>query len=188
MVLDAGCGEGRNAVYLAGRGALVHAVDVSATALANGRAQWPDDNGVTWQQADLTRMPLPAARYDAVIACSVLHWLAGEAAVERLFSRLRQAVKPGGLHALVVFNDRLPYPEDTAPSQPTLLAHDWYLERYAGWHLAAVADRDSTHTHPGDSAPHAHAISRIIARRPEEAAGERPARHDDQSGGQASDG
>src|SRR6266849_156523 len=44
-VLDTGCGEGRNAIYLARLGANVRAVDISSRrAIANAQRAWPDRN------------------------------------------------------------------------------------------------------------------------------------------------
>jgi SAM-dependent methyltransferase len=164
-VLDVGCGEGRNAIYLANRGAVVEGVDVSVAAWANRRVAWPDEARITWREADITTMPLDI-RYDAVLACSVLHWLASDSTIAAVLHRLKEAVRPGGLHAIVVFNDRLPYIADTASRQPVLLSHEWYVDKYADWAFIAASDTDSIHTHPGEEEPHAHSITRIMARRP----------------------
>ena len=164
-VLDVGCGEGRNAIYLANRGAAVEGVDVSMAALANGRMACPDEAAITWRRADILTMPLDT-RYDAVLACSVFHWLAGESEIAAALRRLKEAVRPGGLHAVVAFNDRLPYVADNAPRQPVLLSHEWYVDKYADWTFITVTDTDSIHTHPGEEEPHAHSITRITARRP----------------------
>ena len=53
MVLNVGCGEGKNAIYCSRRGATVFAVDVSEAALENARKTWPDYSRVTWKVADL---------------------------------------------------------------------------------------------------------------------------------------
>ena len=45
-VLDLGCGEGKNAAFLASRGALVEAIDSSELALANARSAWPSAENV----------------------------------------------------------------------------------------------------------------------------------------------
>lgn len=69
--LDLGCGEGGDAVWLAGRGWRVTAVDVSATALARV-AEHAEEAGVgdrvrtEWHDLDAT---FPAGTYDLVSAC-----------------------------------------------------------------------------------------------------------------------
>jgi SAM-dependent methyltransferase len=165
-VLDAGCGEGRNAVALAERGARVHAVEISAEAIGNRPPHWRDHAGVRWEQADITTMSLPEGGYDGVLLCSVLHWLVDAEQVMAVLRASRNAVRAGGLHTIVVFNDRLPYPDTGAARPPALLPHDWYTAAYRGWDLLLQSDSTSTHIHPGESEPHSHGITRIIARRP----------------------
>ena len=41
-VLDAGCGEGKNAIHLARLGAKVRGIDVCPLAIENARKAWPD--------------------------------------------------------------------------------------------------------------------------------------------------
>lgn len=68
--LDLGCGEGGDALWLAGRGWQVTAVDVSASVLARGaqRAEQAGLGGrIDWQQHDLSRS-LPAGTFDLVSA------------------------------------------------------------------------------------------------------------------------
>ncbi|RBY93387.1 SAM-dependent methyltransferase [Blastococcus sp. TF02-8] len=91
--LDAGCGEGADALWLAERGWRVTGVDFSTVALeraaAQGRAQGLD---VDWVQADLD-VWTPPTRYDLVTA----HYLhARGASRAELFERLAAAVAPGG--------------------------------------------------------------------------------------------
>jgi SAM-dependent methyltransferase len=66
--LDLGCGEGGDALWLAGRGWTVTAVDISATALARGRAE-AERLGlvVDWRRQDLAQA-LPTGPYDLVSA------------------------------------------------------------------------------------------------------------------------
>jgi len=70
--LDLGCGEGGDAIWLAQRGWLVTAVDISTTALARGREAamaLPAASGrIDWVAADLTEWR-PTASYDLVSAC-----------------------------------------------------------------------------------------------------------------------
>ena len=64
--LDAGCGEGAEAIWLAARGWTVTGADISAEALARA-AQHAADSGVEveWTQADLS-VWRPDATYDLV--------------------------------------------------------------------------------------------------------------------------
>ena len=75
--LDLGCGEGRNAIWLADQGWSVTAVDFAAKALdkARARAAALTAEGasldITWTQADLFTYEPPAGSYDLVLVTYV---------------------------------------------------------------------------------------------------------------------
>ena len=64
--LDLACGTGRNAVYLAGLGFAVDAVDISAEALAIGRAR-TRALPIRWLEHDLDSGFVPEAGYDVIV-------------------------------------------------------------------------------------------------------------------------
>ena len=64
--LDLACGTGRNAVYLAGLGFAVDAVDISAEALAIGRER-ALNSPIRWLERDLDSGFVPDARYDVIV-------------------------------------------------------------------------------------------------------------------------
>lgn len=78
--LDLGCGEGRNALWLAGRGWLVTGVDFAGVALARaarlaGRADLAAR--VTWVQADVSDAGAWGGSYDLVVI-AYLHQVGAE--------------------------------------------------------------------------------------------------------------
>ena len=73
-VLDAGCGEGKNAIAFASRGARVSALDCSELALRNAQRAWPD-KAVEWIHGDVRSYNLPLEAFDVVIAYGLLHCL-----------------------------------------------------------------------------------------------------------------
>ncbi|UVS79061.1 bifunctional 2-polyprenyl-6-hydroxyphenol methylase/3-demethylubiquinol 3-O-methyltransferase UbiG [Actinokineospora sp. UTMC 2448] len=97
--LEAGCGEGANAIWLAGRGWRVTAVDISATALERAREDGADVP-VDWVHADLTDWTPPAEHFDLVSA----HYVHPTGPPGALFAKLASAVSPGGT-LLVVGHD-----------------------------------------------------------------------------------
>jgi 2-polyprenyl-3-methyl-5-hydroxy-6-metoxy-1,4-benzoquinol methylase len=75
-VLDLGCGQGWFSRQLAMRGAQVTGIDISAGQLANAR--WHEAThplGISYRQLDAARVAedWPAASFDLVTACMVLH-------------------------------------------------------------------------------------------------------------------
>jgi len=97
--LDVAAGEGRNAVWLAGRGFAVDAVDFSEVGMAKGRAlAGARGVDVGWIVADVETWPVPAGRYDLVILFYLQLPLERMRGVVRRYAR---AVAPGGTFLLV---------------------------------------------------------------------------------------
>ena len=100
--LDVGCGEGADAIWLAGRGWTVTAVDVSAVAVDRARhAAERAGVVVEWRAGDALTLGLPEGAFDLVsLQYPALPKAAGDAVVRRLLG----TVRPGGL-LLAVYHD-----------------------------------------------------------------------------------
>ena len=121
--LDLGCGEGGDAIWLAGLGWLVTAVDVSATALDRASAEAVAagvEDRIDFQQHDLART-FPSGAFDLVSAQYLQSPI--EFPRERVLQAAAQAVAPGGLLLIVTHgsapswswaspNTRFPTPEE----------------------------------------------------------------------------
>jgi SAM-dependent methyltransferase len=88
--LDAGCGTGRLAQRLAGRGYQVSGVDGSAAMLAAAKERLPDGQ---FAEADLTALPLPDAAVDLVVSGLALTHVPTLGPVYAEFARV---LRPGG--------------------------------------------------------------------------------------------
>lgn len=102
LALDAGCGNGAEALWLAGNGWRVTAVDFSAVALESGRAvaQMVGTDvaqRIKWVEGDLGNWTPAARRYDLVISLYV--HVAG--AMQEMVGRLAAATAVGGNLLLV---------------------------------------------------------------------------------------
>lgn len=100
--LDAGSGEGADAIWLARQGWTVAAVDISSVALARAAAHAAAEPGaarrISWIHRDLTAWVPPAGTFDLVSA-QFLHWPAAERTA--VYGRLAAAVAPGGTLLIV---------------------------------------------------------------------------------------
>jgi trans-aconitate 2-methyltransferase len=92
LVLDAGCGGGGVTKLLLADPAhpRVIAVDADAAMVAKARETLPPEVPVA--QQDLLELTVEEP-VDVVFSCAVFHWITDH---ERLFARLRAALKPGG--------------------------------------------------------------------------------------------
>ena len=102
LALDAGCGHGSEAIWLATSGWRVTAVDFSATALDYGRSTAHDVGAdvaerIEWVEGDLGSWTPPPRRFD-LVSCLYVH-VAGS--VVEVVSRLGTGVAPGGTLLLV---------------------------------------------------------------------------------------
>ena len=95
--LDLACGEGRNALWLAGLGWRVTALDFSAVAVERGR-RLAEESGVsvTWSVADVLTAPLPDVD---LVVLAYLHLPADQR--RRVVRRAWDALRPGGTFFLV---------------------------------------------------------------------------------------
>ena len=100
-VLDAGCGYGRNLVYLLREGCEVFALDANAEGVAHVRAlarelapQLPAEN---FRVGAIEAMDFPDAFADVVLCSSVLHFARDEQHFLAMVSELWRVLRPGGL-------------------------------------------------------------------------------------------
>jgi len=88
--LDVACGAGRNALFLAGLGFEVDAVDVSDVAVDRLRAAVRERSlSVDARRLDLERDPLPRSDYDLIVQIDYLQ--------RDLFGSLQRALAPAGV-------------------------------------------------------------------------------------------
>jgi SAM-dependent methyltransferase len=120
-VLDVGCGEGADAVWLAENGWDVTALDVSRVALdrAESHARLRGVR-VSWLHAGLVEAKLPPASFDLVSAQYPALLRTDDNAAERA---LLDAVAPGGV-LLVVHHP--------APTEAEAAIHGFHADEYVG--------------------------------------------------------
>jgi SAM-dependent methyltransferase len=100
-VLDAGCGYGRNLVWMLRAGCRVYALDADAAGAAHVRAlamelapQLPGEN---FRVGAIEAMPFADEFADVVICNSVLHFARDEEHFLKMVEELWRVLKPGGL-------------------------------------------------------------------------------------------
>ena len=102
-VLELGCGNGRNATYLASLGCRVDAVDFSAQAIGWARERTESAGApVTFQCCSIFDAAVSDASYDLVYDCGCFHHLAPHRRKDYA-ELVDRALKPGGSYGLVCF-------------------------------------------------------------------------------------
>jgi SAM-dependent methyltransferase len=99
-ILDAGCGTGRNLLYLLQSGAQVFGVDQNPEAIAQLRrlaSPFPQVNAEqNFQVALVEQLPFDSETFDLVISSAVLHFAENLDHFEAMLNAMWEVLKPGG--------------------------------------------------------------------------------------------
>ena len=100
-VLDAGCGEGRNLMYLLRRGFTCYGIDRDPAAVAHVQAcaaqLAPDLPLENFRTGELDQLPWPDGSMDAVVCSAVLHFSSDLAHFDRILQQLWRVLAPDGM-------------------------------------------------------------------------------------------
>ncbi|MGH9584647.1 MAG: methyltransferase domain-containing protein [Bryobacteraceae bacterium] len=139
--IDLACGAGRNALYLAGRGWAVTAVDGSETALELVRLRAAERGlPVQTKAADLTtpNFTMPSEAFDLILIAYYLQ--------RDLFAKAKTAVRPGGVVVAIAHT-----PEPGEGQSEKRAAPGELREFFKGWELLwdyEGPSRDPAHRRP----------------------------------------
>ncbi|GAB6051980.1 class I SAM-dependent methyltransferase [Magnetospira thiophila] len=157
-------GEGRNGVWLAEQGLIVHSVDGAASGLAKAR-KLAETRGVPLhtELADLRHWNWPKATYD-VVAALFIHFASDDRPT--MHRAMAEALKPGGLLLMEVFHpDQLAYKTGGPPVVDMLYAAATLREDFNGLTIESLeecrTELDEGVLHSGTAA-----VTRLIATRP----------------------
>ena len=182
VILDAGCGEGKNAVYLKCRGAEVYALDMEAQAIENGRRYWDPTIQPNWLIADVRKIKLEPEKYDIIIAYGLFHCFSSKAEIQRVLTSFMEATLPGGYNVIVSINDRIAsFDGAHDDGELCLLPNRYYIDRYSNWDIIRASDEDYPESHlpeniphPSENIPHTHSVTRLLSRKPPAGASQIP--------------
>ena len=143
--LDLGCGEGQNAIWLAERGWIVNAVDVSPSAIAEARdyaAATGADRTIVFDVADIARWT-PASRYDLVFCTFALP--ARGMGRSRMLDMAAAAVAPGGAILVTEFDSSLR--RDGWMAEKYLVSVEELERHLGGFRVEQAGVRRARHRH-----------------------------------------
>lgn len=161
--LDAGCGEGADALWLAAHGWQVTAVDIAGAALRHAREQAASagdsvSGRIDWEEADLAEWTPAEAQFDLVSS----HYVHPAGSRDVPFRRLAAAVAPGGTLLIVGHDPADPHTAGMHDSAPEV--HFTAEQIAAGldpdrWDIVAAESRSRTVTgHGGQEFPMRDAV------------------------------
>ncbi|HEY4906289.1 MAG TPA: class I SAM-dependent methyltransferase [Candidatus Acidoferrum sp.] len=100
-ILDAGCGYGRNLIFLLREGAEIFAIDANPKAVEHVRqlskSLGPGLPDANFQVGRVEQQPFPDDFADVVLCNSVLHFARNDAQFHAMLAELWRVLRPGGL-------------------------------------------------------------------------------------------
>ena len=163
-ILEAGCGEGQNVLYLAKQGYTeVDAFDISENGI-NKLLKKCELQSVSLNAYvdDLTKCRLQK-KYDLVMSFGTLHFVEKEGWKRFLF-RAKEHTNIGGIHIMQIFTDVVPASPDIAPFAIGLAKDEELKDIYQDWEILQFKAYVFEDEHP-NVPKHLHASNKIVARR-----------------------
>ncbi|HWN36175.1 MAG TPA: class I SAM-dependent methyltransferase [Pseudonocardia sp.] len=152
-VLDAGCGIGETALYLAGLGYPVVGLDLSATAIGRARARATECGlDVEFEIVDITSFTGYDDRFDTVVDSTLFHSMP-VAGRRGYLSSIARAAAPGAVLHVLVFAEDLWFPPGMGPNK----VDEAELRAAVGefWAVRSVRRSSITAVLPDEMAAHA---------------------------------
>lgn len=163
-ILEAGCGEGQNVLYLAQQGyENVDAFDLSENGIAKVKRRCAALNiSLNAYVADLTKYTFDK-QYDCIMSFGTLHFVQKEQ-WKQFIAQAKANTKPGGIHIMQIFTDVVPITEDLAPFAVGLAKDGELRDQYADWEILQFKSYvfDDQHDH---LPKHQHAANKLVARK-----------------------
>lgn len=163
-VLEAGCSEGQNVLYLAKQ--VFHSIDafdISEAGIAKLK-KLCEVNSVSINAfvKDLAHYTFEK-KYDLIMSFATLCFL--EKSVWRKFIvDAKNSTNTGGIHIMHIFTDNVPASPDIAPFAVGLAYDGEFNELYNDWEILSFQSYTFEDEHPGVP-KHLHAVNKIVAQK-----------------------
>ena len=162
-ILDIGCGEGKDAVYMAKKGYTVTAFDLTESGIAKTKLL-ADEMGVKINAyVDDINTFETDERFDIIYSSGTLQYLFPDQ-IAPFFAKIRKITNPGGLNYFNVFVKK-PFIEE-APDwdkEETLWKTGELFAWYADWKIHYL-DENIFECHSAET-PHLHCMDSILAQK-----------------------
>ena len=159
-VLDIGCGEGGDAIFLAKKGFKVTAIDISETGIKNllQKAQ-KEKVKIDAKVKDIVKFEFNK-KYDVILCLNILQFL-NKKQVYNLIKKMKKNTKKDGLNVIIAFNEKNPF-----KGFPFLFKKGELKDSYKDWKILVYKEFITPlEKHGKDGKLHRHGISSIITKK-----------------------
>lgn len=162
-ILEVGCGEGQNVLYLAKQGYCnIDAFDLSEHGIAKVKQRCQNaDVTLNAFVADLTTYQFEK-KYDMIMSFGTLHFVRKDDWKNFIY-RAKEHTTEGGIHVMQIFTDTVPASADIAPFAIGLAKDGEIRDLYADWEILQFKSYVFEDEHP-NVPKHLHASNKIVAR------------------------
>lgn len=161
--LDLGCGEGRNALYLASKGFNTTAVDISISGIQKLNDLAGKNNvNIDAFVCDMREYSFNKA-FDLIVCSGCLHLIKREE-WQQVLKKMKDATVTGGYNLIGIFTDAEPEPEDQRGLMVGLFKEGELFTYYQDWEIIESRTFSLEHQHP-DGPKHKHSGNNIVARK-----------------------
>ncbi len=162
--LDLGCGEGRNALFLAENGLDVTAVDISAGGIRKlNQLAAAKGLSLRTEVRDMRDYPFRES-FDLIVAHGCLH-LIERVCWQSLLAKCKRHTKRGGYNVVAVFTDTIGPPDDLKELCLGLFREGELFDYYEDWIPYRRESYVFDDEHPGGTR-HRHPVNKIVMRKP----------------------
>lgn len=164
QILEVGCGEGQNILYLAKQGFMnIHAFDLSANAISKVIRRCAASNlTINAFVDDLTKFQFDK-KYDLIMSFGTLHFVA-KSEWKKFIYKAKENTNIKGIHIMQIFTDVVPASEDIAPFAIGMAKDEELKELYQDWEILQFKSYVFEDEHP-NVPKHLHASNKIVAQR-----------------------
>jgi len=163
-VLDLGCGDGRNAIFLAENGFNVTAVDILKAGIEKLKKIAKDRGiSVTTEVIDM-RDFIFSTTYDLIISHGCLHLIKRKHWIS-LIDKIKNNTKTGGYNVVAVFTNKIPPPNDLKEFTIGLFDEGELFRFYQDWRIMSQQSYFLEDQHTG-GIKHKHPINKLVAQKP----------------------
>lgn len=164
-ILEVGCGEGQNVIYLAEQGYCnIDAFDISEAGIAKLKKQCKIKHlNMNAFVDDLTTYSFDK-KYDWIMSFATLCFVE-KSAWKQFISRAKENTNADGIHIMHIFTDTVPASPDIAPFAIGLAKENEMKEMYGDWKILQFQSYTFEDEHP-NVPKHMHAVNKIVAQKP----------------------
>lgn len=163
-VLDVGCGDGKNVIYLAKQGfENIDAFDISETAIEKiNRLCSNTDLRVNASVTSVSEFEFKK-KYDLIMSFGVFHFMSKDD-WKTFIEKAKNNTNVGGIHIIQLFNDKIAPTPDIAPYAIGMAKDGEIKMMYEDWETIEFLSYTFDDEHPGVPL-HKHASNKIVVRK-----------------------